>query len=389
MTGQTASKGSLPLLLFPKASAFLIVFLPLFIFAYRPGNETGLARRQFGLDVDPGQNEFSFKGELRGSLFFDMNLMERGITRMNLRAFPWGDVDYEGREIIDMWSSNETHLAEEAITKRNAGPALPNLPIRDNQDEIDLRIQLAPTFFDEDERDLLLFIDNQLHWRETLPRKFDFDKVILSEAVPKDATSSKVKATATAKKYKHPKSATRPNLLMFGPPLSKFQRRDAIWGMTPLQVPPGDRYQLQIKGEITVTNLPSPLEIEATLLTNYSSFRVLFDEPYLAKMQLIVANGSLAGFGLLHRQSLGSQELLVSVDEKPLPSPLTDRSFQMTVQRDLDKVAAFADIGGVRLEGAMRVENSLSILPAHLFTIVIGKPEEHWLEIAEVSEKYV
>lgn len=79
-----------------------------------------------------------------------------------------------------------------------------------------------------------------------------------------------------------------PHPLAFGPPLSKFQRRDAIWGMTPLQVPPGDRYQLQIKGEIAVITLPSPIEVEATLLTNYSSFRLLFDEPYLAKVNFAI-----------------------------------------------------------------------------------------------------
>ncbi|XP_022643790.1 uncharacterized protein LOC111264122 isoform X1 [Varroa jacobsoni] len=389
MNQQIATRWKLKLLVTTATYVSLLASLPVPSSAYRPGNETGLARRRFALDIPSRKNEYNFQGEIRGSLFFDIDFMEREITKINLRAFPWGDVDYEGREIIDMWSSNETHLAEEAITKRNAGPALPNLPIRDDQDKINIRIQLAPSFYGEEERDLLLFIDNQLHWRETLPRKFDFDKVVLSEAVARDATPSQVKITATSNKYTHPKEAIRPHPLAFGPPLSKFQRRDAIWGMTPLQVPPGDRYQLQIKGEIAVITLPSPIEVEATLLTNYSSFRLLFDEPYLAKIQLVVANGTLAGLGLLHRQSLGSQELLVSVDEKSLPSPVTDRSFQMTLQRDLDKVAAFVDINGVRLEGAMQVQNSLSILPAHLFTIVIGKPEEHWLRVTEISEKYV
>lgn len=61
----------------------------------------------------------------------------------------------------------------------------------------------------QEERDLLLFIDNQLHWRETLHRKFDFDKVVLSEAVARDATPSQVKITATSNKYTHPKEAIR------------------------------------------------------------------------------------------------------------------------------------------------------------------------------------
>ncbi|XP_022695473.1 uncharacterized protein LOC111264122 isoform X2 [Varroa jacobsoni] len=318
MNQQIATRWKLKLLVTTATYVSLLASLPVPSSAYRPGNETGLARRRFALDIPSRKNEYNFQGEIRGSLFFDIDFMEREITKINLRAFPWGDVDYEGREIIDMWSSNETHLAEEAITKRNAGPALPNLPIRDDQDKINIRIQLAPSFYGEEERDLLLFIDNQLHWRETLPRKFDFDKVVLSEAVARDATPSQVKITATSNKYTHPKEAIRPHPLAFGPPLSKFQRRDAIWGMTPLQVPPGDRYQLQIKGEIAVITLPSPIEVEATLLTNYSSFRLLFDEPYLAKVQ-----------------------------------------------------------------------NSLSILPAHLFTIVIGKPEEHWLRVTEISEKYV
>lgn len=72
--------------------------------AYRPGNETGLARRRFALDIPSRKNEYNFQGEIRGSLFFDIDFMEREITKINLRAFPWGDVDYEGREIIDMWS---------------------------------------------------------------------------------------------------------------------------------------------------------------------------------------------------------------------------------------------------------------------------------------------
>ncbi|XP_003744967.2 uncharacterized protein LOC100898709 [Galendromus occidentalis] len=369
----------------------LIVALSSFLVpsgAFRPGNETGLTRKDHSLKIPSGHNSMRFRGSLRGSLFFDLNFLENDKILYNIRAFPWGDVDYEGKEIIDMWSSNETHLAEEAVTRQNAGPALPNLPIRSDQERMDFKIQFVKNFYGED-REVLMFIGKSLHWRETLPRKFNFDKLVLSEAVEETAPASKLKATSFNEVHTHPESATRPNLLPFGPPLSKYQKRDAIWGMTPLQVAPTDRYQFQIKGEVSVKKLPSPLEIEATFLTNYSSFRVLFDEPYLAKLQLGVINGTKAFLGLLHREIRGGPELLAAVDEKDLPESVSDHSFQLTLQRDLDKVAAFVDINGVRLEAAMLVRNSLMILPSHLLTIVIGKPEEHWLTVTDVNEKYV
>lgn len=109
------------------------------------------------------------------------------------------------------------------------------------------------------------------------------------------------------------------------------------------------RIKTNLNWETFVAQLSAVL---CTLLPGHYRF-FLWRNP--SQMQFIVANSSLAGLGLLHRQTLGGQELLVSVDEKRLPSPLTDRSFQMTLQRDLDKLAAFVDIGGIRLEAAMNV----------------------------------
>lgn len=72
--------------------------------AFRPGNETGLIRKDHLLKIAPGDNFLRFRGSLKGSLFFDLNFFENDKIVYNIRAFPWGDVDYEGKEIIDMWS---------------------------------------------------------------------------------------------------------------------------------------------------------------------------------------------------------------------------------------------------------------------------------------------
>ena len=105
-------------------------------------------------------------------------------------------------------SSNETHLAEEAVTKRNAGPALPNLPIKSDQERVDIKIQFARNFYGED-REILMFVGKSLHWRETLPRKIRFDKAILSEAIEESAAASKLKATASFREYTQPETAMR------------------------------------------------------------------------------------------------------------------------------------------------------------------------------------
>lgn len=82
------------------------------------------------------------------------------------------------------------------------------MPIKSDQERVDIKIHFVENFYGED-REVLMYVGKSLHWRETLPRKFNLNKAILSEAIEDSGADSKVKVTASVKEYSHPDSATR------------------------------------------------------------------------------------------------------------------------------------------------------------------------------------